>query len=303
MDLKSKFEGGGRASLVDALRRQQIVHHDEGLANALVDAGELRVFAAGELLAEQGSNDNHVLFLIVGEVDVLVNGRALVVRRAGVSIGEMALVSPTAQRSATVVARKETLALAVEQGPFLSTAAAFPTVWRPIAEVIAERLRERERFHRAPNPSPVLFLGTSVEGLPVANEIVSGLKHDDVIARPWAMPGLFSPGGVSVDVLLKEVDGADFAAMVFGPDDRIASRTATYAVPRDNVVFELGLFMGRIGRDRALMVLESKTDVKIPSDLLGITPITYVMKGGDLAASVQTVCGDLRAVIKRLGTR
>ncbi|MEI9952292.1 MAG: TIR domain-containing protein [Pseudomonadota bacterium] len=33
------------------------------------------------------------------------------------------------------------------------------------------------------------------------------------------------------------------------PDDRIASRAATHAVLRGNVVFELGLFMGRVGRD------------------------------------------------------
>jgi predicted nucleotide-binding protein len=138
----------------------------------------------------------------------------------------------------------------------------------------------------------------------VTNEIIAGLKHDHVVVRSWSLPGLFSPGGTPIDVLLKEVDGSDFAAFVFGPDDKIASRKAKYFVPRDNVVFELGLFMGRLSRERALVVMQHKSSVKIPTDLLGVEAITYVTKSPpDLATSIQTVCHDLRKIITRLGPR
>lgn len=302
--MKDRFLGPGRPQLVEALRRQPLVEFDGALAEALVEVGDLREFESGATIVKQGAHDNHVLFLVMGEVAVSVNDRLVATRVAGTSIGEMALVSPTAQRSATVTASKPCVALVVEQPAFQGIAERFPKVWRPIAELVSNRLRERERFHRPPNPTPILFLGSSVEGLPVANEIVSGLKHDQVAVRSWALPGLFSPGGTPIDVLLKEVDASDFAAFVFGPDDKIASRKTKYFVPRDNVVFELGLFMGRLNRDRALIVAEHNADIKIPTDLLGVEPITYVIKNPpDLSTSVQTVCNDLRKLIKRLGPR
>jgi CRP/FNR family transcriptional regulator, cyclic AMP receptor protein len=300
--VKDRFVGVGKPLLVEALRRQPLVEFDSELAEALADAGEIEEFDPGAVMVRQGGDDNHVLFLVSGEVDVAVNDRRVATRIAGTSIGEMALVSPGATRSATVTAAKSCVALVVQQLAFQAIAERFPKVWRPLAELVSARLRERERFHRLPNPTPILFLGSSVEGLPVANEIVSGLKHDDVAVRVWTLPGLFSPGGTPIDVLLKEVDSADFSAFVFGPDDQIGSRKAKYSAPRDNVVFELGLFMGRLTRDRAMVIMEHKANIKIPTDLLGVQPITYVIKNPpDLTAAMQTVCNDLRRLIMRLG--
>jgi predicted nucleotide-binding protein len=245
-----------------------------------------------------------VYFLIVGSADVHVNGRNVAKRGTGESVGEMALLTPTAQRSATITAAAPTLALRVSEPEMQQIAGTFPQIWRPLARVVAERLRQRERFHRPPNPTPVLFLGSSVEGLAITNEIVRGLKHAPVIARPWSTPGLFSAGGVSIDVLIKEVDASDFAAFVFGPDDKIASRGERYVGPRDNVVFELGLFMGRLERTRTFIIKDQSSDIKIPSDLLGVTPITYIIKAGQtLAESIATVCADLADTVAKLGTR
>ena len=132
--MKDRFLNSGRPLLVDALRRQPLVEFNADLAEALADAGQLTEFAAGDTLVTQGGHDSHVLFLLIGEVDVNVNGRLVATRVAGTTIGEMALVSPTARRSATVTARKPSLALMVEQPAFQNVASRHPQVWRPYTD-------------------------------------------------------------------------------------------------------------------------------------------------------------------------
>ncbi len=58
--------------------------------------------------------------------------------------------------------------------------------------------------------------------------------------------------------------------MVLSPDDITTSRKLKSLAPRDNVIFELGLFMGSLGRERCYMVRQDNSQLKIPSDLLGI---------------------------------
>ena len=77
-----------------------------------------------------------------------------------------------------------------------------------------------------------------------------------------------------------------------------------FDAPRDNVIYELGLAMGHIGRQRTVMVVPRGEDLKIPTDLAGLNPITFkVGPEGDLAAAIGPVCNELRALIRRLGCK
>lgn len=301
--MKERFEGQrGRELLIEALKEQRLVQHDHEIASRFADAAVLNEYKPGDVLVAQSSSDNSLLLIISGEVAIAINGRNVASRSAGESIGEMTLASPGAPRSATVTAVKPTLIALLSEERFAEVASAFPHIWKPIAKVVCERLRQREKFHRLPNPMPVVFVGSSVEGLPIARAIVDGLKHDKIVTRLWSTPGLFSPGGTPLDTLLKEVEIADFALFVFGPDDKISSREATYNTPRDNVIFELGLFMGRLDRERSLIVREHRSDIKIPSDLLAVTTITFVSKPGqDLPSTVEPVCNDVRRAVEKHG--
>lgn len=137
----------------------------------------------------------------------------------------------------------------------------------------------------------------------IAREIQLGLKHDNIEVFVWT-DGIFGPGGVSIDSLIKVVNEVDFAAFVFSPDDKAIIREMEYNAPRDNVIFELGLFMGKLDRNRAFIIKEQKSDVKIPTDLLGVTPLTYVYQhGGNLTAAIAVVCTELRKTIANLGVR
>jgi predicted nucleotide-binding protein len=78
-----------------------------------------------------------------------------------------------------------------------------PRLWKAVAAILADRLRERAKFHRPPNPQPIIFIGSSVEGLPVAKTIELGLKHAKSEVRVWTS-GVFGPSGIAADELLKQ---------------------------------------------------------------------------------------------------
>lgn len=303
--MKERFEGAeGRQRLIEAIKFQRLVENDQALATALVDVSEVIELPTGKQFITQGDAENDAFFIIDGEAGIYVNSRHVATRKHRESIGEMALIDPSVRRSATVTALSPLTALRVTEPNFKAITADNARVWQTLAIVIAERLRERSRFHRPPNELPVLFVGSSVEGLPIAQEIQLGLKHEKIKVRPWNTPGVFGPGGISVDILINEVDASDFAAFVFGPDDKVFSREEAYDAPRDNVVFELGLFMGRLDRNRSFIIKDQHADIKIPTDLLGVTPIMYVAKAGeDLSSPVGTICTELRKVIARVGVR
>lgn len=302
--MKKRFEGtDGQRHLIAALQSCPLVEHSEALASRLADVGQVVSFDAGDVIMTQGADDNDVFFILVGQAEVMVNGRHVAIREARDTIGEMALLSPTEPRSATVTARTEVVALKISEPDFHQVAQEHTQVWRVVAQIVAERLRQRSALLNIPNTKPLLFLGCSTESLEIAQEIQLGLKHVNVEAVVWT-DGVFGPSGVAIDALLNTVNESDFAVFVFSPDDKVVSRDNEYNAPRDNTVFELGLFMGKLERSRTFIVKEQSADVKVPTDLLGITPLTYIYRGsGNLAAAVAPVCTELRKVINRLGVR
>lgn len=293
----------GKRYLIAALESCSIIEHDKDLATRLAEVGELITFDVGDTILSQGGTDNDVYFLLVGQADVLVNNRPIAIRETRETVGEMALLEPTEPRTATITARTPIVALKVTEPSFHEVAREHPRVWKAIAVVVAERLRQRSAFLNLPNTRPVLFLGCSAESLVVAQEIQLGLKHDNIETVPWTN-GIFGPSSVTIDALLKMANESDFAAFIFSPDDKLISREKEYTAPRDNVVFELGLFMGRLERNRTFIIKEQKSDLKIPTDLLGITLLTYAYREGiDLAVALGPVCTELRKVVKNLGVR
>jgi predicted nucleotide-binding protein with TIR-like domain len=123
--------------------------------------------------------------------------------------------------------------------------------------------------------------------------------------RPWTKT--FDLGITTIEGLEKSVRDSDFAIMVLTPDDLTISRKKSKPAPRDNVVFELGLFMGTLGRDRCFIVSEERDDkpeLKLPSDLLGITTARFTRpsKGG-LGSVLEEPCEKIGRSIVDLGPR
>lgn len=112
----NRFEGAeGKRRLISALKECYLVEHDESLAAKLAEVGDLAAFDEGDVLMTQGNDDNDVYFLLVGEVDVLINNRHIAIRKARETVGEMAIINPAEPRSATLTARTNVVTLKVTE--------------------------------------------------------------------------------------------------------------------------------------------------------------------------------------------
>lgn len=270
-----RYQGSdGEALLVEALRGQRFIEGREDLAGEFAKVGILEEFTSGETFITQGASDNDLYLIISGKAAVMVNGRKVNERRGGQHVGEMALIDPAAHRSASLVAETETVTLRVQETAFTKIANTNPRVWRSIAVELADRLRQRNDFVRAPNDKPHIFIGSSGEALPVARALRKMLEAPEVVVKLWT-DGVFDASEASMESLEKTAQLMDFAVLVFNADDKVFSREHESDAPRDNVIFELGLFMGALGRNRTFMVVPKGVDLKIPSDLLGITQLRF----------------------------
>ena len=120
---------------------------------------------------------------------------------------------------------------------------------------------------------PRVFIGSSVEGLPVADALAFNLEFEAEVTV-WDQD-VFNPSQGTLATLDDIADRTDFAVFVLTADDVQTSRGQTSRVPRDNVLFELGFLMGRLGPSRAFMVYDRSDRPTLPSDLNGITAATY----------------------------
>ena len=139
--------------------------------------------------------------------------------------------------------------------------------------------------------------------LSVARGLQEGLSHDDMTVIVWT-DGVFQASQDSVSSLVAAAELSDLGILVVGADDMLLSRGREMATPRDNVVFEIGLFMGAIGRTRTFVVQARGIDLHLPSDLLGLTPIEYELgNAADMATRLGPVCTKIRELVRNLGVK
>lgn len=124
------------------------------------------------------------------------------------------------------------------------------------------------------NPSDKAFIGSSKEGLPIARSLQAQLK-DDLPCILWDQGTMFGLGEATIEALENAVHQYSFGIFVFTPDDKLVSRKTKRPVGRDNVLFELGLFIGKLSRRRAFLVHPAKQAISLPSDLHGMATATY----------------------------
>jgi hypothetical protein len=148
---------------------------------------------------------------------------------------------------------------------------------------------------------PSVFVGSAEEGLQFARAIRS-LLDDDAEIKIWN-EGVFEPGRTFIETLVNMRLSFDFAVFVFTADDWVKSRQTESKAPRDNVIFELGLFTGYLGRDRSLIVRQKGTELKIPSDLAGVTMSIFDWPRGDNSpeGALGKTCDTLRRIIREKG--
>ncbi len=304
VDIKSRFKNS--EDLIDALKAQRLLEGSDELARAFAKEGELVSYTDGQVLIEQGAADRDMYFLLAGKTTLIVNGYRLGYgRNAGETVGEMSAINGAILRSATVEASEPTAAWKVSHHRLAQIGASFPDIWKRMAVVLSGRLEQRNALINRVNLKPRVFIICSKEALPIAKCLQLGLEYDNCDVLLWSDEEIFEPGQYPLESLEAEVAKADFGIVLAEPDDLRRSRHKQHHVPRDNVIFELGFFMSRLGRARTLLLIPRNKDVELPSDFKGLTPIPYTAEGvaTQLSRSLAPTVTRISHVIQEKGLR
>jgi hypothetical protein len=148
---------------------------------------------------------------------------------------------------------------------------------------------------------PRIFLGSSGKQDKLLKALTRGLETVAHV-EPWTTS--FDPGTTTLQRLLDLTHEVDFAAFVFARDDWTTDSPPTsdapepgQASPRDNVVFEAGLFGSVLGMQRTFIL--HANGAKLPSDLLGLTTVRY--DEATSAAETRSINQKLREAIESQG--
>ena len=146
---------------------------------------------------------------------------------------------------------------------------------------------------------PRVFIGSSTEGLDVAENLNLRLSRSCETVL-WNA-GAFGVSETYIGSLEKALGEVEFAVLVVTPDDLRDRRGEAGRIPRDNVVFELGLFMGRLGRDRTFIVCDPQT-VELPSDLSGVVTAEFDSRrrDGDVRNAVAPAATEILHAIRQV---
>lgn len=290
---------------MECLERQKLLHKvSNNKIQTIAQNGVVRVYEAHSIISPEGSEATEIYFIFDGRVDILENGRKVAERGEADSVGEIPLLNPAWRRGGTIRASQRVTLLSL---PYMHLQNTFDEGRRSshllynMALILAGRLRERGRFQRVPNVQPRIFIGSSTKSLNVAQKVKRELGVDKSLDIVLWTDGVFKPSLTSIESLEKFAETCDFAVIVFGADDNLVlSDGSSREVPRDNVIFELGLFMGILGRNRSFFLVDS---AKCPTDLDGVTHEKYTISPGKKSINVKDAVSKIKAVIKERKTR
>ena len=146
-----------------------------------------------------------------------------------------------------------------------------------------------------------IFIGSSSEALKYAYAL-QAIMYSEYEITIWDQD-IFKPSQTAIESLVDGLCHFDFAVFIISPDDKMISRGREYECTRDNIIFEIGLFMGCLGRHRVFMIKPLKKDIKIPSDLLGIHILQYEdeRSDGNDKAAMGNIKYNLSSRMEQLG--
>lgn len=118
-----------------------------------------------------------------------------------------------------------------------------------------------------------VFIGSSREQLKFANKIKNYLESDEEITCHVWCENTFKTNENYLESLHTATLQNDFGLFIASNDDEIKSRGKKTPALRDNVLFEYGMFLGTLGKNKTILLLE--INGKKPSDLEGISQLQY----------------------------
>jgi CRP/FNR family cyclic AMP-dependent transcriptional regulator len=300
----ARFEGeAGRRRLVQVFMSQKMVANEAALAEELAGLVDVVEVTNRQMLISQDGSDNDIYLVLAGSFSVVVNGKVMAIRVQNDHVGDIAAIEPALPRSATVVARERSVVCKLTEPALADLAQRYPNVWRNLAKELAHRLFERNKHVKPVREVIRVFIMSSTEALPVAYTVQNHFARDNFIVTPWTN-GVFKVSNYRIESLEKMLDDSDFAIAIAQPDDITNIRGEERRTARDNVIFELGMFIGRLTRERTFLLEPRGEEVDLPSDLEGLNTISYRCGDKkDMASLLGSACNQIRDIIIQLGPR
>jgi hypothetical protein len=149
--------------------------------------------------------------------------------------------------------------------------------------------------------NPAVFIGASHQGIDFARAIGSQLAAD---AEITVSTEAFVPRRqIAGETLVDSLSGFDFAVLALTPDDFVNGGESGMLGLRDSVLFEIGAFAGRLGKNRTFVVHQANAAVRLPNELQDVTTTGYEWPrpDGDRQTAVGPASESIRATIRDLG--
>jgi Predicted nucleotide-binding protein containing TIR-like domain len=155
----------------------------------------------------------------------------------------------------------------------------------------------------AKKKQPTVFIGSSTEGVNYANGVFAELAA--VAESTVWNQNLFAPTKGNLEEIERLSRQFDFAVLVMTPDDQQTKRNKQQKAARDNVLIEVGIFIGSLGRDRVFILSPQNQSVSVPTDLLGTGLLQFDMERTDQnqRAAVCSACQQITSRIQSIGVR
>ncbi len=283
-----------KTALVEALAKQKIVAGNRNLAERIAELGELVEVTPGTAIIRQGGSDNEVYLILAGTFHIVVNGRALARRVATDHVGEMAAILPVQRRAASVVAHEDSVVVRLSDSQVAELGEQYPQIWRSFARELAHRVEQRNTVATTASQNIRLFVMTSQASGEAAAAIVNAFANEPFTVSTWTNGG-FRGAHYAIDSLEHMLDQSDVAITVTEPGDESPQG-------RDNIIFELGFFMGRLGRHRTFLIEPRGEQLELPHELAGVNTVTYrPSANSNLAEALAPACAKLKQLITELG--
>lgn len=122
---------------------------------------------------------------------------------------------------------------------------------------------------------PTIFIGSSSEGLKVAESVQWGLNRSGKVESTVWTQDVFRPSSQTYSDLLSATNKFDFAIFCITADDELKYREQDLLSPRDNVIFEAGLFIGALGPEKVFFLVSSEKRTKLPTDINGVNLVYW----------------------------
>lgn len=149
---------------------------------------------------------------------------------------------------------------------------------------------------------PEIAIFSSKALIPIAEAMRENLKYQFMVT-PWT-EGFFRSNEIPLNTFLKKLLCFDAAVVVLGADDlreNVNAGGAKEWVPRDNVIFELGACLSRLGTQKTFLVVPESPAVLLPTYFKGFNPLSYEKRAdANLPAAVGSACAAIKTQFEQL---